>query len=294
MIGTAALLILALAAIAYVGGRRRAVALTDGPLHSRPTYHGAFGALWTLIAGFGVLLIGAIVSAFVLKAILYSALPAETASLAAIERDLIVQDGVAIAEGRLSSRTGPAREAVAETFSTFSALRHWALFILSLAAAAYAFLLCYRKIDATFRARNRTEQIVSWILIFAAAVAILTTLGIVLSLTGQTFRFFGEMGVTNFLFGTHWSPLSGVHSGDMDPEKVGAIPLFAGTMLITGIAMLVAVPVGLLAAIYLSDYASPKFRSFAKPLLELLAGIPTVVYGFFAAIVVAPFSRALV
>ncbi|MEM8699509.1 MAG: phosphate ABC transporter permease subunit PstC, partial [Pseudomonadota bacterium] len=92
-------------------------------------------------------------------------------------------------------------------------------------------------------------------------------------------------------FGTTWSPLSGVHEGELDPAKVGSIPLFAGTLMITVIAMLVAVPIGLFAAIYLSDFAGPRVRSWAKPMIEILAGIPTVVYGFFAAITVAPFVR---
>ena len=124
-------------------------------------------------------------------------------------------------------------------------------------------------------------------------MAVLTTLGIVLSLIFETFNFFASIGwrVDKFLFGTRWSPLSGVHDGQMDMDKVGAVPLFAGTLMITGIAMLVAVPIGLFAAIYLSDFASPKVRAWAKPMLEVLAGIPTVVYGFFAAITVAPFIR---
>ena len=292
MIGTAALVILALAVLTYFANRGRATAFS-GPLHSRPTYHGAFGALWTIIAGFGVLFVAALLSALALRSLLYCSLPPETASLAGIERDLIVQDGIALAEGRLASRTDDARIAVAETFMSYSKLRHWIVLILSTAAATFAALKCYRKITPEFRARNRTEKIVFGVLIVAAAVAILTTLGIVLSLTGQTFRFWSEVGVTNFLFGSHWSPLSGVHEGTMDSAKVGAIPLFVGTLLITAIAMLVAVPVGLLAAIYLSDYASQRFRSIAKPLLELLAGIPTVVYGFFAAIVVAPFFKGV-
>jgi len=115
-----------------------------------------------------------------------------------------------------------------------------------------------------------------------------------MSLIFETIRFFFEVlegRIDKFLFGTTWSPLSGVHSGDMDPAKVGAVPLFVGTFLITIIAMVVAVPVGLFAAIYLSDFASPTVRAWAKPMLEVLAGIPTVVYGFFAAITVAPLIR---
>jgi len=109
----------------------------------------------------------------------------------------------------------------------------------------------------------------------------------------ETLRFFNQIDwqIWKFLFGTTWSPLSGVQDGMLDADKVGAAPLFVGTFMITIIAMLVAVPIGLFAAIYLSDFASPKVRAWAKPMLEVLAGIPTVVYGFFAAITVAPYIR---
>lgn len=292
MIGWAALVILALSLAAFFAGRGRAVSLAQR-LHSRPIYHGSYCALWTSIAGFGVLIAGAVLTGIALRSALYGALPPEAAGLSGIEQDLIVSDAIAIAEGRLSSRTDEARELVAGVFSHYSALRSWAVAALSVVAACLAFWLSTNRIGPDFRARNLTEGIVRGVLILAAAIAILTTVGIVLSLTGQTVKFFGDVGVGNFLFGTHWSPLSGVHTGEMDSSKVGAIPLFAGTLLITGIAMLVAVPIGLLAAIYLSDYATPRFRSVAKPLLEILAGIPTVVYGFFAAIVVAPFFKSV-
>jgi phosphate transport system permease protein len=124
-------------------------------------------------------------------------------------------------------------------------------------------------------------------------IAVATTAGIILSLIFETLNFFNNINwqVHKFLFGTTWSPLSGVQEGRLDPDKVGAIPLFAGTLLITVIAMLVATPIGLFAAIYLSDFASPTVRAWAKPMLEILAGIPTVVYGFFAAITLAPLLR---
>ncbi|MEO1795250.1 MAG: phosphate ABC transporter permease subunit PstC, partial [Pseudomonadota bacterium] len=151
--------------------------------------------------------------------------------------------------------------------------------------------LTYSRVSAGWRARNRSEMIIRGILQFCAIVAILTTIGIVLSLVGETLRFFSEIPILKFLFGTHWNPLAGVFEGTINENSVGAIPLFAGTLLITLIAMLVAVPIGLMSAIYLSDYASPRVRGFVKPLLEILAGIPTVVYGFFAAITVAPLIR---
>ena len=132
-------------------------------------------------------------------------------------------------------------------------------------------------------------------LIACSVVAILTTIGIVLSLIFESLRFFQKVPFFDFLFGTHWSPQSAFEGAggeaSANAEVFGAIPLFVGTLLITAIAMLVAAPIGLMSAIYLSDYAAPRFRAVAKPILEMLAGIPTVVYGFFAALTVAPFIR---
>jgi phosphate transport system permease protein len=127
-------------------------------------------------------------------------------------------------------------------------------------------------------------------------VAVLTTIGIILSLVFESLRFFRMVPLHDFLFGTHWSPQSafvaaGAEGAEINTEVFGAVPLFAGTLLITAIAMLVAAPIGLMSAIYLSDYATRRFRAVAKPVLEVLAGIPTVVYGFFAALTVAPFIR---
>jgi len=160
-------------------------------------------------------------------------------------------------------------------------------------AALFAGFVTNRQINVDFRARNRSEFLIRSVLMACAIIAILTTIGIVLSLIFETLRFFGQLDwqIWKFLFGTTWSPLSGVHDGVMDADKVGAVPLFVGTFMITIIAMIVAVPIGLFAAIYLSDFASPRVRSWAKPMLEILAGIPTVVYGFFAAITVAPYIR---
>jgi phosphate transport system permease protein len=154
-----------------------------------------------------------------------------------------------------------------------------------------------RSIEVRRRSRQFVERFVMLILIACSVVAILTTIGIVLSLLFESLRFFQRVPFFAFLFGTHWSPQSAfVGAGaeaSANAEVFGAIPLFVGTLLITAIAMLVAAPIGLMSAIYLSDYASPPFRAVAKPMLEVLAGIPTVVYGFFAALTVAPFIRRL-
>ena len=124
-------------------------------------------------------------------------------------------------------------------------------------------------------------------------MAILTTAGIIISLGYEAFRFFGKVPLTNFLFGLEWSPQTAIRADQVGSSGAfGVLPLLTGTLLISFIAMLVATPLGLYSAVYLAEYASPRTRNWVKPLLELLAGIPTVVYGFFAALVVAPIIRA--
>jgi phosphate transport system permease protein len=123
--------------------------------------------------------------------------------------------------------------------------------------------------------RRWGEDIIKGLLVLAAFVSILTTTGIVLSLVGETITFFGDVGVGDYLFGTEWAPL-------FEPASFGVLPLVLGTMLISAVAMVVAVPLGLAAAIYLSEYANPRVRKIIKPILELLAGVPTIVFGYFA------------
>ncbi len=294
MLSWVALIVVLMIAGSFFASQQRARGVAQGDLaalHSRPAYHGAYTALWVAIAGFGVLVLGLLLSNIAIRSALFAAIPDSLGPLSQIERDLIVSDGVAIASGEVASRSDAAREAVGARYGTLMMVRNVGLALLTLGAAAFAYMRSSAQISLPFRARNRTEKIVQVLLMVSAAIAILTTIGIVASLLGQTLAFFSDIPITKFLFGTLWSPLSGVHSGSMDPDKVGAIPLFAGTLLITFIAMLVAVPVGLFAAIFLSDFASQRARSIIKPMLEILAGIPTVVYGFFAAITVAPFLR---
>ena len=160
--------------------------------------------------------------------------------------------------------------------------------IIALLAGMQAFL----RLKPDFAARTKVEKIVMSVLILASLVAILTTLGIVVSLVFETFRFFEKISPIDFLFGTEWGPDPIASADNPDPSRYGAIPLFWGTIYIGAIiAMIVAIPLGLMSAIYLTQYASPKWRSWLKPTLEILAGVPTVVYGYFAALTVAPFIR---
>jgi phosphate transport system permease protein len=166
------------------------------------------------------------------------------------------------------------------------------LAVAGLAIAVAGGTLTLKRIRAQQRARNAVETVITLFLIVCSSIAILTTIGIVLSVLFESIRFFQAVPITDFLFGLEWSPQTAIRADQVGSSGAfGAVPLFAGTLLISFIAMLVAVPIGLMSAIYLSEYAGPRLRATAKPLLEILAGVPTVVYGFFAALIVAPVIR---
>jgi phosphate transport system permease protein len=165
---------------------------------------------------------------------------------------------------------------------------------LVLAVCAGAFLLVRRKITPQLRARNVVEAIGEKGLLVCSSLAVFVTIGIVLSVLYESLLFFRSVPLHEFILGLTWSPQTAMRADQVGSSgSFGAVPLFLGTMMISGIAMLVAVPVGLFSAIYLAEYANRQFRGWAKPLLEILAGIPTVVYGFFAALTMGPALRAL-
>ncbi len=291
------LTILAVLSVAfYFAARQRAVSVVSGEtklLHSRPNYHGFYALLVSLLSGLIVLLVAGTIWGQMIERGLMSDIAAAAPDLSPIERELVLSDAHALADGGVASRVDPLREEIAATYSAQSGLHFLGTLALTFAASALMGLWALKSVSPGWRARNRSETLVERLLLAMAVIAVLTTVGIVMSLIFETINFFSNINwrIDKFLFGTTWSPLSGVQEGKLDPDKVGAIPLFAGTLLITVIAMLVAAPIGLFAAIYLSDFASPKVRAWAKPMLEILAGIPTVVYGFFAAITLAPFLR---
>ena len=303
MLSIAALIVTVLTLAAFLLGRSKASALAAGDLsalHSRPSYHGLYCALWTLIAGLTVLLLLNVGMNAFIENRMYTGLPDDMQQFEEIKKQRIISDAKAIAEGRIVSsesdaRVAETRQELSAVYKGWNSLRLWLVALSSIIAAATAFAITYMQLSLRWRARNNSERLIKSALAVCAVIAILTTIGILFSLIGETFNFFRNIDwqLQKFLFGTHWSPLSGVFEGKLDPATVGAVPLFAGTFLITLIAMLVAVPIGLMSAIYLSDYASSCVRAWAKPMLELLAGIPTVVYGFFAAITVAPVFRGL-
>ncbi|MEM6593315.1 MAG: phosphate ABC transporter permease subunit PstC [Pseudomonadota bacterium] len=296
MFGLTLLAVFALGAGMYLVARNKAFALAgDAPqmLHSRPNYHGLLAFLTSAVVGIAVLIVvWTLWGAWIESRFVAHILDAQP-ELSPIQVELVLSDARAIAEGGIASTTDTLREQIASEIGGQTALHHYGTMILSLIAAGLAGTWCLKSAHIGWRARNRSETIILRLLALMAVIAVATTAGIVLSLIFETLNFFNniEWQVHKFLFGTTWSPLSGVQAGKLDADKVGAIPLFAGTLLITIIAMLVATPIGLFAAIYLSDFASARTRAWAKPMMEILAGIPTVVYGFFAAITLAPFLR---
>ena len=210
------------------------------------------------------------------------------------EAALFITDMRRMADGDQPSNDTPELHLAARTLTETEQgmLRTVAALVLALALGG--FLIARSRVSANFRARNNVEHLINAGLFLCSVIAILTTVGIVASLLFESMRFFSEVPLTEFLFGTQWSPQIAIRADQVGQTGAfGAVPLFAGTALITLIAMVVAVPIGLFAAIYLSEYAGPRFRQIAKPVLEILAGIPTVVYGFFALLTVGPFIRGL-
>ncbi|MEM9171736.1 MAG: phosphate ABC transporter permease subunit PstC [Pseudomonadota bacterium] len=291
------LLIIALLAGAalYAAGTMRAVSLAPrrSALASLPSYYGAYSFLWVVIPVLAVLFIWSLMSARIIDLQMQQSLPAQVVEAAAGNSSLALNEIRNIASGAIQSSD----ETLNQLAQRYIDLEQQSRRILSGGALALMLIgavIAMRRISPEFGARQRVERFVRWLLLLASSIAVLTTIGIVASVLLEAMRFFGKVPVTEFLFGLEWSPQTAIREDQVGSSgSFGAVPLFAGTMLITAIAMLIATPVGLMTAIYLSEYARPGFRSFAKPVLEVLAGIPTVVYGFFAALTVAPLLRGV-
>ncbi len=290
--------LLLLAVIGYFMGRRRAVAVSGGEpsrLHSLPSYHGAYVAVWCGIPSLIVVVAWLILEPQIAQWMLMANLPPEARGLEADQLTLLITDIKNLATGNIVSREiDPSLQAAAEGYANARQIGSGAMIVAGIAVALLGLFCGRRCIGIELRARNQVEGVVNVIMIVASTIAILTTIGIVLSLLFEAMRFFARVPLTEFLFGLEWSPQTALRAEQVGSSGAfGAVPLFAGTLLITVIAMLVAAPVGLFSAIYMSEYAGPKVRAIVKPMLEILAGVPTVVYGFFAALTVAPFFRGV-
>ncbi len=287
-----------LCAFGFYLGRSRALVTAGGrssTLHSRPNYYGFYVALWcglpALIVALAWLVLEPVIAGWVLTA----NLPASAATMSEGQLSLLITDIKNLATGNVTSRAAdPELIAAAESYANFREIGRISIFGVMLAVAIGGLCLARQRVLPQLRARNSVERVAMVIMQVASTIAILTTIGLVGSLLFEALRFFAKVPVTEFLFGLTWSPQTALRADQVGASGAfGAIPLFAGTLMITVIAMLVAVPIGLFSAIYMSEFATPKIRATVKPVLEVLAGVPTVVYGFFAALTVAPFFRDL-
>ncbi|MFO0335842.1 MAG: phosphate ABC transporter permease subunit PstC [Pseudomonadota bacterium] len=294
------LVLIGLAVLAYQLGRKRSLAVAGGPkgarnLHSLPSYYGLLTAIWCAVPAFAVLAIWHAFDTQIITGAVLQHMPAEVRALPEDKLGLVLNDVRNVVAGNVPMATAePSVQAAAREWLRLESLSRLAAGGLALAVALAGAFLVWRRIQPQLRARNSVERVVEAVLIACSLIAILTTIGIVLSVLYEALMFFRVVPVTEFIFGTQWSPQMALRADQVGSSGAfGAVPLFAGTLLISLIAMLIAVPVGLFSAIYLAEYANRRFRAVTKPFLEVLAGIPTVVYGFFAALTVGPLLRGV-
>jgi len=289
------LVVLVAAAAAFLARNRAAGLRAGGParLNSLPGYHAAFAFLWAAVPA--LLFLAAwspIQEQLVNRAVLASPAGRQLPEFD-LARANILGEAYQLATGQIAAAISPEAAQIAPVYR--AALGRYGLigggFALLLAIAGAAWGLT--RVRASFRARSGVEKWLMGLLVAASLIAILTTLGIVLSLLFESLRFFSMVPATDFLFGTHWSPQTAIRADQAGSSGAfGSVPLFWGTVFIGAIiAMIVAIPLGLMSAIFLTQYAPARLRSVLKPMLEILAGVPTVVYGYFAALTVAPLVR---
>ncbi|WP_299593922.1 phosphate ABC transporter permease subunit PstC [uncultured Microbulbifer sp.] len=288
-------LLLLLILVAYGTGFSRAVGAARSrggirSLASLPNYYGVHTALWCGLPALVILAAWLIFDDAIIRMLVMGGLADKPDSISG--QNLLYAQIQNMAAGKLIGEGTPQVAAAAEHLASLRQSGQWLqtalILILSLGLGAFALL----QVSPEMRAREKVEKVLRAILMACACAAIFTTVGILMSVLFESLRFFQSVPVTEFLFGLHWSPQMALREDQVGSSGAfGAVPLFTGTLMVSAIAMFVAVPVGLMSAIYLAEYAGNRVRAFAKPLIEILAGVPTVVYGFFAALTVAPFVR---
>ena len=287
--------ILVIAAVAGLFARNRAKGLRGGGarLNSLPNYHAAYVALWAALPALLFLAIWTPVQGRLVDQAVRASPAAQSLPAFDMTRDTILAEARDLASGAIEAGFNPESAALAPVYaaaaSKFSAVGGGIAILIAIVGGFFAM----RRIKVDFRARSGVERLVMGLLVAASMIAILTTLGIVLSLLFESIRFFKLVNPVEFLFGTTWSPQTALRADQAGSSGAfGSIPLFWGTAFIGAIiAMIVAIPLGLMSAIFLTQYAPHRVRAWLKPILEILAGVPTVVYGYFAALTVAPMVR---
>jgi phosphate transport system permease protein len=229
----------------------------------------------------------------VIDNLLLSTLPqAMTEAASAADKNLLLSEIKNVAAGRIFTEPLPEVSAAAETLLRWQQIASWLMLVVIVAGMLLAMFFAYSRLSPRFRARNGVERFTSGVMITCSVAAILTTIGIIASLLYESFEFFRLVPLHEFLFGLRWEPQIAIRADQVAGQGAfGAVPVFLGTIVIAAIAMLVATPIGIYTAIYLTEYASDRVRNIVKPIMEILAGVPTVVYGFFAVLTVAPAIR---
>ena len=296
MVGYVFLAILIFAFVAYAAGRSaggRFMAANGAATHSLPNYHGVFVAIWVGLPALILVLLWLLLQNTVIDRLLIALLPdGMTEGASAAQLSLYISEIRNVAAGRIFSEPSAEIRAAAADFVRWSGIARWAMAAVTVALMTVALFVARLRLAPRFRARNNVETILSGLMVFCSVVAVLTTLGIIVSLLYEAIAFFRLVPPTEFFFGLRWEPQIAIRADQVaGAGAFGAVPVFLGTLVISFIAMLVAVPIGLFTAIYLVEYADDRVRAVVKPVMEILAGIPTVVYGFFAVLTVAPAIR---
>ena len=289
-------MILSLGIIAFgiARGKAKAKLENNEPLRSMPVYHGLYVSLWTILPSIFLVILFLIFNKSIFDFLITPFISASTISLG-LDEVIYAKNFLISNISNLNNLTNSEFLSNEMALSLYDRYTQGRLIAFgSFIILSITFLsLTLNKLSVRFDARRKVESIFKFIFFLFSTMAVLTTIGIILSLIFETIRFFSQVGFFDFIFGTHWSPQTAIREDQVGSSgSFGAIPLFTGTLLITAVAMSIAAPLGLYSAIFLSQYAKPKTRDWLKPILEILAGIPTVVYGFFAALTVGPFVRS--
>ncbi|HAY50688.1 MAG TPA: phosphate ABC transporter permease subunit PstC [Acidimicrobiaceae bacterium] len=288
--------IVLLALSGFYAGRNKARSIRVGSrLNSLPQYHGIHVALWSGLPALILIVLWVSFEPVVIEALVRASLSAEFRTLSEDQVILAMMEIRNLVQGISGVQTNlPYAEDAAALMTRLNGLADYALVVAVAVVAILGLGLARSHITLDFQARHSVERVFNVFIFLSSAVAVMTTVAIVLSLLFESFQFFRQVPVHEFLFGLKWNPQIAIRADQgASTGAFGAVPVFSGTLLIALVAMLVAGPIGLASAVYFSEYARPRVRDVAKPILELLAGIPTVVYGFFAALTVAPLVREL-
>jgi len=279
----------------YIGKKKSLSLINKGDakqLASKPNYHGYYIFFWCLIPAIIIYITFSISGNFLIKSIVLNLVP-NINEMSQTNISFVYDQIKSMALGSADAfSTDEKLIPAANKYNSLKQTSNTSFFVIILCFLSVVIIFLKKKIQIDFPARVKVEKFFSYILLLCSVIAIITTIGIVLSLLFESVRFFKSISFFDFIFGTHWSPQMAIREDQVGSSgSFGSIPLISGTLLITFIAMVISVPVGLFSAIYLADYAPKKIRNITKPLLEILAGIPTVVYGFFAALTIGPILR---